>query len=283
MHSFPFSPTQGSLASKEAGAWGWPFYASPTQLHLQAGSCVSLSPNIAGKLQAIAATDELLQLCSATKITKGQWSHTWQAAWLHDISCVVRCASVCMRLTERERSCWELMPLNSGGRLLLESRFLVYSRDREKIVWLHSRFLQSSLISFPYFFMSYVAYPKQKTASIFSLIARGHWDGGWSSERWDEVTKLASGHREHIPSFFRANLRKMSRIDIKRDGTMKKYKTTGWEKEKTQRETGRKTKNKAQCSSSSIVWSYTWQISSLPLPWCHLTCLWPQLASCLAA
>ncbi len=111
-----FSLTQGSSASKEAAARGWPFCASPTQLYLRAGSCVSLNPHVAAKLQAIAPTDELLQLCSATKLTKGQWSHTWQAAWLHDISCVVRSASVCMRLKEREKLlgvsaefCWEII------------------------------------------------------------------------------------------------------------------------------------------------------------------------------
>lgn len=39
---------------------------------------------------------------------------------------------------------------------------------------------------------------------------------------------------------------------------------------------------KENCSSSAVC-SQTWQISSLLLPWCHLTCLWPRLASCRAA
>lgn len=113
-----FSLGQGPSASKETVAWGWPFFVSPTQLHLQAGTYVNLSRLIAGKLKTTVDTDEPLQLCSATKLNKGQWGHTWQASWLHKISCVVFGVSVCAwgLNTEQERSFPGLMLLNSGQR-----------------------------------------------------------------------------------------------------------------------------------------------------------------------
>lgn len=87
-----FSLSQGPSASKEPMVWGLISYVLCTQLYLHVGSCIGLSLFIAGKVKAIIVTDEPWQLCGATKLSKGQWGHTWQAAWLRDITCVSVCA-----------------------------------------------------------------------------------------------------------------------------------------------------------------------------------------------
>lgn len=92
-----FSLSQRPSASKEAVAWGWPFYASPTQLYFQAGRCVSPSPLIAAKLKT---TDAALQRHQINQRSMRSHLAGSLASWHQLYS--VWCISVCMRLKQRE-------------------------------------------------------------------------------------------------------------------------------------------------------------------------------------
>lgn len=157
-----FSLSQGLSASKEAVARGWPFYSSPTQLHLQAWSHIGLGPLIQEQELAPDTSPILVNLWS------GWWifsTYRWRVAFngvvlkwpVAEICCVLSAVN----FIERRR---KLLPNLSWWNILAT-------------VWHYIEGVKRS---------AFVSTPKQETTTQEPKVKSWQWGVTWLASFWWE-------------------------------------------------------------------------------------------------